>query len=388
MKAYIGRGCLAFTGILFLLFLYRYNQFERVSLYETEGRTFEKATVLEVLQDNESLEGVYIGSQEVLLRIDSGAHKDEEIEAISSSGYLYGTHCTEGKKVVVLLSESAGEVAASVYSTDRGAMIWLIVGIFVLVLIIIGGKKGLYSVIGLAFTFLCIIGLFLPMIYKGHSPIAAAVLVVVLTTFATMYLVAGFTRKAACAAAGTIVGVMISGLFAAIFGRITEISGYNVSDIENLIYVQEQTGIEVGELLFCGILIAALGAVMDVAMSITSTIEELSIKNPQLDWKELFGSGMHVGRDMMGTMSNTLVLAFAGGSINTVVFLYVYNYEYRQMINMYSLGVEIIQGLAASIGVILIVPIVSLLAAILFGEKQHAAEACQREADFAGNLDE
>lgn len=369
IKSYIGRGCLAFAGILFLLFLYRYNQFERVSLYETEGRTFEKATVIEVLQDNESLEGVYIGSQEVLLRIDSGEHKGEEIEAISSSGYLYGTHCTDGKKVIAVLSESAGEVVASVYSADRGAMIWLIVGIFVLMLIMIGGKKGLYSVLGLAFTFLCIIGLFLPMIYKGHSPIAAAILVVILTTFATMYLIAGATKKAVCAAAGTVIGIMISGLFAALFGKLTEIGGYNVSDIEDLIYVQEQVGIDVGELLFCGILIAALGAVMDVAMSITSTIEELSIKNPQLDWRELFGSGMHVGKDMMGTMSNTLVLAFAGGSINTLVFLYVYNYEYRQLINMYSLGVEIIQGLASSIGVILIVPIVSFIAAAAFGKK-------------------
>ena len=258
---------------------------------------------------------------------------------------------------------------ASVYSADRGAMIWLIVGICVLMWIMIGGKKGLYSVLGLAFTFLCIIGLFLPMIYKGHSPIAAAILVVILTTFATMYLIAGATKKAVCAAAGTIIGVMISGLFAALFGKLTEIGGYNVSDIEDLIYVQEQIGIDVGDLLFCGILIAALGAVMDVAMSITSTIEELSIKNPQLDGRELFGSGMHVGKDMMGTMSNTLVLAFAGGSINTLVFLYVYNYEYRQLINMYSLGVEIIQGLASSIGVILIVPIVSFIAAVVFGKK-------------------
>lgn len=194
-----------------------------------------------------------------------------------------------------------------------------------------------------------------------HSPIMAAILVIILTTVATMYLVAGATKKAVCASMGTILGVIISGFFAWFFSKMTEISGYNVSDIEDLVYVQEQIGIEVGELLFCGILIAALGAVMDVAMSITSTIEELSINNPLMDYKKLFQSGMKVGRDMMGTMSNTLVLAFAGGSINTTVFLYVYNYPYRQMINMFSLGIEIIQGVAASIGVILIVPIVLTL---------------------------
>lgn len=134
-------------------------------------------------------------------------------------------------------------------------------------------------------------------------------------------------------------------MFALIFCKMTDISGYNVSAIESLIYVRDQTGIEVGQLLFAGILIASLGAVMDVAMSISSTIEEISYQNPELGIKGLFFSGMRVGKDMMGTMSNTLILAFAGGSINTLVFIYAYNYEYLQMINMFDIGIEIIQEL-------------------------------------------
>lgn len=86
--------------------------------------------------------------------------------------------------------------------------------------------------------------------------------------------------------------------------------------------------------------------------------------------KELFCSGMNVGRDMMGTMSNTLILAFTGGSINTLVFIYAYNYQYRQIINMYSVGIELMQGLSSSMGVILTVPFTSLVAAWLFGKKQ------------------
>ena len=100
---------------------------------------------------------------------------------------------------------------------------------------------------------------------------------------------------------------------------------------------------------------------MDVAMSISSTIEEISHQNPELGVKGLFFSGMRVGKDMMGTMSNTLILAFAGGSINTLVFIYAYNYEYLQMINMFDIGIEIIQGVASSMGVILTVPILSLI---------------------------
>src|SRR5699024_5924442 len=138
-----------------------------------------------------------------------------------------------------------------------------------------------------AFTFLCIIFLFLPMIYRGNSPVFSAVVVVIITTVATMYLVGGATGKTVTAIGGTVAGVLISALFALIFCKMTQISGFNVSDIEDLIYVRDQTDIQVGELLFAGILIAALGAVMDVAMSISSTIEEIAYQNPKLGVKEL-----------------------------------------------------------------------------------------------------
>ena len=368
IKKIAGRGCLVVAGILFLLFLCRYNQIKKESLYDTEGRTFAKAEVTDILQDNETKDGIYIGRQFVKLKVTSGKWKGKTMEADSSSAYLYGAHCKKGSRVIALISEANGSFSASVYSVDREMQVYLIIAIFLLTLIIIGGKQGLASVIGLAFTAICI--LFLPMIYKGHSPILAAVLVVILTTIVTMYLVGGASGKTAVAIAGTVLGVLISALFALIFCKMTDISGYNVSAIESLIYVRDQTGIEVGQLLFAGILIASLGAVMDVAMSISSTIEEISYQNPELGIKGLFFSGMRVGKDMMGTMSNTLILAFAGGSINTLVFIYAYNYEYLQMINMFDIGIEIIQGVASSMGVILTVPICSFLSACIQGKQK------------------
>lgn len=370
IRTLLGRGCLIIISIFFLLFLYRYNQIDKVSLYETDGREFAKATVVKVIKDNEKKDGIYIGSQTVQLQIMSGKWKGKKIEAESPSSFLFGTHCTAGKKVISLISESDGEFAVSVYSADRELAIYAILGIFVLALIVIGGKQGMYSVIGLAFTAICVLFLFLPMIYKGNSPILSALLVVVITTAATMYLIGGITRKSLAAVIGTISGVLLSVLFALLFSQMTEITGWNVSDIEDLTYIRDQTNIEVGQLLFAGILIAALGAVMDVAMSIASTIEEISIQNTNLDFRGLFHSGMRVGKDMMGTMSNTLILAFAGGSINTLVFLYAYHYQYLQIINMYSVGIELIQGIASSIGVILTVPITSLVAAWGYGKKR------------------
>lgn len=369
IKTIAGRGCLAIAGILFLLFLYRYSQIDKVILYETEGRTFAKAEVMDVIEDNETEDGISIGNQIVSLKLTSGKWKGKTVEATSSSAYLYGAHCKKGSKVIAIVSESQGEMTASVYSQNREMQLYLIIAIFVFTIILIGGKKGLASVIGLGFTILCILFLFLPMIYKGISPIWSAVLVVILTTVATMYLVGGISRKTMTAILGTVSGVLISALFAMLFCKMTNISGYNVSDIEDLIYIRDQTGIKVGELLFSGILISALGAVMDVAMSISSTIEEIHCQNSELTIKELFQSGMNVGKDMMGTMSNTLILAFAGGSINTLVFIFAYNYEYLQVVNMYAIGIEIIQGIASSMGVILTVPITSFLAAWEQGRK-------------------
>src|SRR5699024_11009720 len=126
--------------------------------------------------------------------------------------------------------------------------------------------------------------------------------------------------------AGTILGVGISEFSAWLFGNFSHITGMNVDDVENLIYIGEMTNIRIGELMFAGILISALGAVMDVAMSVASSINEIHDKSPHLSRRELWQSGINVGKDMMGTMSNTLILAFAGGSINTFIYIYSYNY--------------------------------------------------------------
>lgn len=365
-------GGLAAAGLLLLLSFLFFRGTEKTELMETEGRNFEKAEVTAVLQDNVTENGNFAGNQTVELKLLTGEHKGESVEAISSSGYLFGAHCEKGMTVVAIVNESAGELVASVYSVNREPMIWLMAGIFVAVVVLVGGKKGLASIAGLVFTLFCIIFLFLPLIYRGISPVLAAVLVVAVTTVVTMCLIDGLSVKSLSAMAGTIGGVVIAGLFAWMFGRITGISGYHVSDIENLIYVGEMTRIRIGELLFAGILIAALGAVMDVGMSIASTLSELKETDKTLSAEDLFRSGMNVGRDMMGTMSNTLILAFTGGSINTMVFIYAYNYQYRQIINMYSIGIEIMQGLSASMGVILTVPITSLIGAWMFACKKQA----------------
>lgn len=348
---------------LFALFLYRYNQIDRVGLYDTEGKTFEKAEVVDIIKDNETESGNQIGDQVISLKLLSGDYKGNTVEAVSSSSYLYGAHCEVGMRVIAEVNESDDSLYVTVYSQDRTWMLYAIVLLFLITLCIIGGRQGLNSAVALVFTFVCIVFLFLPMIYRGISPIFAAVVVAVLTTFVTMYLIGGLSSKSVTSMIGTVAGVGISAVLAVLFGRLTGISGYNVSDIEQLEYVGQMTDVRIGELLYAGILISALGAVMDVAMSVASTISEIHYRNPELSRKELFTSGIRVGKDMMGTMSNTLILAFTGSSINTLVFMYVYGYTSTQITNMYSIGIEVIQGISSTMGVILTVPIVSVICA-------------------------
>ena len=369
-KTILKWGCLAVAGILFFILFFSFRGIQKTELMENGGRTFEKAEVLEVMQDNETESGNFVGNQIVELKLLSGEFKGSMVEATSSSSYLFGAHCEKGMKVVAIVNESNGELVASIYSQNRGPVLWILIGIFIAVVFLIGGKKGLASIGGLLFTMLCIFLLFLPMIYKGISPIFAAIVVVVLTTVVTMILIDGVSRKSVTAILGTILGVVVAAVFALLFGKAAGISGYNVSDIEELVYLAEKTDIRIGELLFAGILIAALGAVMDVGMSIASTLNELQEKKEIMSVKELFASGMNVGRDMMGTMSNTLILAFTGGSLNTLVFIYAYDYPYLQIINMYSIGIELMQGLSASMGVVLTVPFTSLIGAWLLGKRK------------------
>lgn len=368
--------------ILFFFFLYFFNKIEKVELINRTGTSYEKAIVVEIIEDNLQEDGTRIGYQKVKLKILSGNLKGNILDGTSFAGYLYGADCTIGMKVIASISEYDGNASVSVYSYDRSNIIYVFVGLFLLMLWIIGGKKGFKSAIGLMFTFICIIYLFLPMLYRGYSPFLSAVVVIILITIVSLYLIDGISKKSISAMIGTITGVIISGVCAAGFGNIAKISGYNVAEVEELVFISNNTNLKVGGILFAAILIASLGAVMDVSMSIASAMTEIYSHNNKISKKDLFKSGINVGRDMMGTMSNTLILAFTGGSINTLILNYAYALKYNQVINMYQIGIEIMQGVSGSIAIILSVPLVSIISSYLltFERKKYSkSEICYED---------
>ncbi len=359
---------LAISTVLIIIL----NSFDKVQLVSTYNRSFEKATVKEITKDNLEEDGERYGNQEVVLHIKTGSYAGQDVSAISPNGNLFGAACTVGLDVIAIVSASdSGEPVVTVYSRDREYVVYIFIALFILMLWLVGGKKGLKSALCLALTFVLTVFVYFPLVYRGFSPFWAAALVCVVSTVITIFFVAGTNVKSVAAIAGTAFGVLVAGVLAVIFGQLAGISGYNVSEVESLLFVGQNVPIDIGGLLFSGILISTLGAVMDVGMSLASTIDEIHEKKPELSVSELFRSGINVGRDMMGTMSNTLILAFVGGSIITLMLDYCYDLSYYQLINSNNICIEIMQGLAGTIGIVLTVPFTSLLAAVLI--KRHAA---------------
>ena len=354
---------------VFAVFVIKLNQVEKTELVVRTGQTFEKAKVVKILQDNLEENGTRVGEQKVRVRMLTGVRKGEELDITSSSGYLFGAACKPGMKVIVMQSVAGDSTVASVYTQDREGVIYIFALIYLLVLCLIGGKQGIKGCLGLVFTFFCVIFVYLPLVYLKYSPFWTAVFVCFITTLVTMYLIGGPTRKTCAATLGTLVGVILAGVSAWCFSKASGISGYNVSDIETLMTLWNTNRIQVGGLLFSGLLISCLGAVMDVAMSISSAIDEIYRQNLSLSRKELFKAGLRVGRDMMGTDSNTLILAFAGTSSSTLLLDYAYNLPYQQIINSNNIGIAIMQGLAGSFGIVLSVPFTVLICTILFHKK-------------------
>lgn len=357
---------------VFAVFVFRLNQVEKTELVVRTGQTFEKGKVTEILQDNLDSNGTRVGEQKVRVKMLTGVRKGEELDVTSSSGYLFGAACTVGMKVIVMQSVAGETTIASVYSQDREWVIYIFAILYLLALCIIGGKQGIKGCLGLIFTFFCVIFVYLPLVYLGYSPFWSAVFICFLTTLVTMYLIGGPTKKTCAATLGTLTGVVLAGISAWCFSKASGISGYNVSDIETLMTLWNTNRIQVGGLLFSGLLISCLGAVMDVAMSISSAIDEIYKQNSSLTRKELFKAGMRVGRDMMGTDSNTLILAFAGSSVSTLLLNYAYDLPYQQIINSNNIGIAIMQGLAGSFGIVLSVPLTVLICTILFHKKETA----------------
>lgn len=358
---------------VFFVFLYVLNttlEYTKPSDAEI-GNVYEKAKVVKIISEELGEDPDYsyiqIGKQHLELKLLSGEFKGRVVTAINFVGRVDNKIATVGADMVV--SSYDGFVTTSISNYSRETTLYALLFLFVFVLVFFGRMKGIKSIFSLLFTLVCVVFLLIPLIIKGMNPILASVLVVALSTAVTLFSLNGWCKKTMIAGISCTVCTMLAGVIAYTAGTMAHVTTLNTAEAENLLFIASDTALQVKDLLFAGILIATLGAVMDTTMSIASALAELKEVNSGMTKKQLFKSGMNIGKDVMGTMTNTLILAFTGSSINIILIYYMYALPYIGLINLDLLVVEIIQGLSGSIAVILSIPITAVIASRAFTAK-------------------
>lgn len=307
---------------------------------------------------------INLGNQKIKVELLEGKNKGKNI---SLNNYLTATHHVEvsvGSKIIITADEPEEiEPYYTVYNFDRSTGIGVFVLILFMLIVLIGKSKGVKSIIALLYTLFLIVYLLLPAVFSGYSPVIMTIFTVILSTVVTLLLLNGQSQKTYSAIYSTITGVIISGVFFYLMSLILHLDGFSSQEAESLVLINQATGLQMKDVLFAGILISSLGAIMDVAMSIVSSLYEIHHHKPDLMMKELYHSGIEIGKDMIGTMSNTLILAFTGSAFISLLVLFSFQVDIKQLFNSNYIMIEFAQGISGTLGIILTVPISSLRSA-------------------------
>lgn len=339
---------------------------------------YTKGQVLEIINTELGKDlgsGLTMDQQTLNVKITSGPFKDQVIttENSTSGNVAYDIWLAEGDKVLLYLETIDGElINGHVMDFSRDTYLFVLIAVFILVLIAIGKRQGLKSVITLGFTLLVIGKFLLPLLFRGYNPVLLALISGVIIATVTFLIIGGITKKSFAAILGTTGGLLTAVTISIIFGKLTNLRGLSDEEVQMLMYIPQGIQFDFQGLLFAGMMIGALGAVMDVSISIASAMDEIKNVGNKLSFKELFRSGMNVGKDIMGTMSNTLILAYTGASIPLLLLLMAYDQPLVKLINMDFLAIEVIRALSGSIGLILAIPITALISATLMKDKSRS----------------
>ena len=341
-----------------------------------EYMEYENAVVEQILTDSTEAdpvsEGHFRGNQNLIVRVKTGRYAGQQMMADNTVGPIYGCPMAVGDGVTVGLSTySDGTVRCYIYEYDRSMGLALVLGAFLLVTVLVGGKVGLKSLLSLGLTVAALIFILLPLLLRGWPTILTTFFVSVLVTAATFVILGGVDKKTVCACLGTLAGIALATVFGLLAQNLLRIDGYRQEYAEALLQLRqtEESAIGITGLITAGVIVSALGAVMDVAMSISSALQELTRVNPDLTSKDLFRSGMNIGRDMVGTMTNTLILAILGSGLTLVVYIYSLSLQPWQLLSSAYMSLEAISGIASSIGVMLAVPLTAAICAVSYGKK-------------------
>ena len=349
---------------------------------EPENRAdYESASVDQILSDSTEKDPAsdngYRGEQLLLVTVRSGDYKGQQMQVYNYVGPLYGGPLKVGDRATVLISTySDGTVNATVYEFDRLLPLCIVLVLFIAAAVAVGGRTGVKSLVALAVTLVCLFGVLLPSLMKGANTLLMTFIVCAYVAVVSLTIVGGVRKKTVCAMLGAVAGTALALLFGLLAQGLTRIDGLRIDDVEPLLQLR-QTGTPIGlrGRLVGGIVICALGAVMDVTMGIASSLSEVHAANPELSRRELFRSGMNIGRDMVGTMTNTLILAFLGSGFTLILYLYSLGLSPRQLLSSAYVSLEVVSGVASSVGVILSIPLTALITAEVFTREKKSGKS-------------
>ena len=330
----------------------------------------------------EDVDGLQQGDNSVkqvaLVKVLSGKYKGTErlIDNMITGNPAYDINLNKGDKVILHAERKSDEIIDAddvdffIADIKRDSALLWISALFVLLLLAIGRKKGVYSLLSIIATVALIFFMLMPMILSGFCPIASAVLVGILSTVITIYLVGGFNSKSSSAIIGTSMSLIFAGglsLLTIYFAHLTGFAGE-----ESMFLYSAHPELDFQGLLSASMIIAALGALMDTGVSIASAINEIYETDSSLSVRQLFKSGMNIGKDVIGTMSNTLILVYLGSALPLV--LLSSNIDLQKFFNLNQVATEISSAVIGSIAILLCVPLTALISAYLIKNQKQNIE--------------
>lgn len=346
------------------------------SIEAEEFAEYENGIVTHVLSDNTQADpvadGAYRGEQLIIVDVKTGRYAGQSLQASNFVGPLYGVPLSVGDKVTLIISTYAdGTNRATVYEYSRATPLLWVIGLFVIATLAVGGKTGAKSLVGLAVTLLGLYFILIPALFRGLPTLPTVFFVCAYVSAVSLILLGGVRKKTMCAMLGAIAGTLLAMIFGLIAQKIVRIDGMRLENVEPLLQIRQSGGsIRLRGLLVGGVIISALGAVMDVTMSLASSLTEVKAANPELTARSLMRSGMNIGRDMVGTMTNTLILAFLGSDLALILYLYSIGLQPNQLLSSPFLAIEVVSGISSSIGMILAIPITVVITSLILSKKR------------------
>lgn len=272
-------------------------------------------------------------------------------------------------EVLVVLSKDL-EGGDIFYITDfirHRPLLWLFL-LFIIAAVAIARWRGVFSLIGMAISFLVIFAFILPRILSGFNPVGTAILGSMIIIPVSFFLSHGFNKKTVIAIAGTVVALLVTGILASIFVEAAKLTGF-ASEEAGFLQVAKQGSVSIKGLLLAGIIIGVLGVLDDVTVSQSAIVFQLKEANKQMRFKELFQRAINVGQDHIASMVNTLILVYTGAAMPLLLLFIDNPHPFGEIINYEIIADEVVRTLVGSIGLILAVPVTTLIAALVATRK-------------------